>query len=113
MMSLVDMTLMAEHAGAIARLDADLVIATSGITEYDVHQLRRRVISAYRNALVTAAGKPFHPDWTALALSVTAFVARAGTSARIGEARAALARLDSLRFELMPEVRELGGSVAG
>lgn len=71
MMSLVDLTLIAEHAGAVARLDA------------------------------------------ALALSLGAFIPHVEPSARTGDARAALARLDSLRFELMPEMRELGGSVAG
>ena len=113
MTSLVDMTLIAEHAGGVARLDADLVIAASGSMEYDVHQLRRRVVTAYRSALAAAAGKPFHPSWTALALSVDAFITHVEASVRARDARAALARLDSLRFELLPEMRELGGSVAG
>jgi hypothetical protein len=113
MTSLVDMTLIAEHAGGVARLDADLVIAASGSMEYDVHQARRRVVTAYRSALSAAAGKPFHPSWNALALAVGAFVTHVETSARTHDARAALARLDSLRFELLPELLELGGSVAG
>jgi hypothetical protein len=113
MMSLVDMTLVAEHAAVVARLEADLVIAASGNGEHEVHQLRRRVLTAYRSALSAAAGKPFHPNWGVLAQSVDAFVARVGASARTHDARAALARLDSLRFELLPELLELGGSAAG
>ncbi len=112
-MKLVDMTLMAEHAGVVARLDADLTIAAGSTGEYDVHRLRQRVVSAYRSALSVAAGKPFHPSWNTLALSVDAFVTHLDGSARTHDARAALARLDSLRFELLPELRELGGSVAG
>jgi hypothetical protein len=113
MTSLIDMTLIAEHAGGVARLDADLVIAASGSMEYDVHQLRRRAVTAYRSALSAAAGKPFHPSWNVLALAVGAFVTCVEKSARTHDARAALTRLDSLRFELLPELRELGGSVAG
>lgn len=113
MTTLVDMTLIAEHAGAVARLDADLVIAAGGSSEYDVHHLRRRVVSAYRNALVTAAGKPFHPSWVVLASSVSAFTACIGSSVRTRDARAALERLELLCFEFVPEMLELGGGVAG
>lgn len=107
------MTLIAEHAGAVARLDADLVIAAGGSAEYDVHHLRRRAVSAYRTALATAAGKPFHPSWAVLASSVNAFTARIGSSARTRDARAARERLELLCFELVPELLEVGGGVAG
>ena len=113
MTTLVDMSLIAEHAGAVARLDADLVIASGGNAEYVTHQLRRRVVSAYRHALAAAAGKPFHPSWGVLASAIGAFVACVADSVRTRDARAALERLKLLRFELVPEVRELGGSVAG
>lgn len=86
MMTLVDMTLAAEHAAAVARLDADLVIAASGSPDFDVHQLRSRAVSAYRAALATGAGKPSDSSWNLLALTVNAYVARVEATARTRDA---------------------------
>ena len=113
MMTLVDMTLAAEHAAAVARLDADLVIASSGSPDFDVHQLRSRAVSAYRAALSAGAGKPADSSWNVLALTVNAYVARVEATARTRDARAAVARLDSLGCELLPELLDRRRSIAG
>lgn len=113
MMTLVDMTLIAEHAAAVARLDADLVIASNGSTGQELQVLRRRALSAYRTALSSAAGAPFDPCWNVLALCVDTFVAHAEAGTQSRDARAALERLDALRIELLPDALDRRSSIAG
>ena len=86
-----------EHQAALARLDADLAIAASHTPANvrEVHFLRRRVLTAYRDALAGAAGVPLDPRWNALALTITAFVTRIADGPH---SRAATAALDRLRF---------------
>jgi hypothetical protein len=98
----------AEHAAAVARLEADLFIATpAGLPQ------PKDVVAAYRRALAEAAGRPFDPRWTALGLTLGAFIARIQSRPRSNAAAAALARLDLLRFELLAEIHDLGRGVAG
>jgi hypothetical protein len=101
-----------EAAGALARLDADLVIAASGAEgALDLQVMRRRVIAAYRSALTEAAGEPFDSRWNVLALTVASYVASLAVGLRSRDAEAAVARLCLLRLELLPEVLELGGNL--
>jgi hypothetical protein len=101
------MTLAAEHTAALARLDADLVIAAAAATgdAADLHILRRRVVAAYRSALY-AAGIPADPRWDVFAVCVSDFVARLTASPRSADAESALRRLKLLRLELLPETFE-------
>lgn len=99
-----------EAAAALARLDADLVIAAGGaVAGSDLQTVRRRVLAAYRRALAEAAGKPFDARWNLLALTVATYVARIPDGPRSYDAEAAIARLRLLRLELLPELFELGG----
>ncbi|HEV8019694.1 MAG TPA: hypothetical protein VGP41_00440 [Candidatus Lustribacter sp.] len=104
-----------EHEAALARMDADLTIAASHMPANvrEVHFLRRRVLAAYRDALGEAAGVPLDPRWNVLALTIAAFVTRIAEGPRSSAAAAAVERLRSLRFELLPELFELPGSLAG
>jgi hypothetical protein len=84
-----------DTAGALARLDADL--AAAAVTR-ELEALRRRVIGAYRSALVYAAGKPDDPHWSDFVRMVATFASRVpGTRSR--RTAAALARLDALVAE--------------
>ena len=90
----------AEYDAAVARFDADLVIAAGAErAALGTHRLRQRAVSVYRNALNTAAGRPYDPRWRTLELVVDAFVERIRTAPRSPEAAAAFERLHRLRAE--------------
>jgi hypothetical protein len=87
-----------EFDAAVARFDADLIIAANGSSAaVGARRLRRRAVTVYRNALDFAAGHPFDPRWFLLALIVDAFVARVGNGPHTPEVVAALKRLTLLR----------------
>jgi hypothetical protein len=99
----------AEHVAAVARLDADLLIASGGAGHApDVHDLRRHVSAAYRRALAGAAGVPADPRWNDLARAVGSFVECVAGQPPSFEAAEAIARLKLLRLELLPELLDLG-----
>lgn len=88
----------AEYDAAVARFDADLVIAAGAAqAAHGTHTLRRRAVSVYRNALATAAGHPYDPRWQILELMVDAFVQRIRSVPRTPDAAAALERLQRLQ----------------
>jgi hypothetical protein len=90
----------AEYDAAAARFEADLVIAAgTALRAVGTHRLRRRVVSVYRNALNTAAGRPHDPRWQIFELMVDAFVERISTAPRTPEGAAALERLHRLQAE--------------
>lgn len=96
--------LIAEHRASVERLDDDLVAviraaSDDGETDELLRLLRRRVIAAYRDALVGAAGRPFDTPWHILALSVAAFVARIPDRRSLRFAEGAARRLLSLAEE--------------
>lgn len=100
-----------EFDAAVARFDADLIIAASGVSAaLGTNRLRRRAVAVYRNALHSAAGHPFDSRWLLLALIVDAFVARVGNGPHTPDVEAALKRLTLLRVVddiPMPQDREL------
>jgi hypothetical protein len=86
-----------DAAAALARLDADLAVATATREQQD---LRRRAVGAYRNALAYAAGRPDDPRWRFLARTVASFAARVPAGfARSHHTAAAVARLNALVAE--------------
>jgi len=66
----------AEYDAAVARFEADLVLAAGAARAMGTHRLRRRAARIYRNALREAAGRPHDPRWSILELVVDAFVER-------------------------------------
>jgi len=85
-----------DTAGAVARLDADLAAAAA---TRELEALRRRVVGAYRSALVYAAGKPDDPHWNVFVRAVATFAALVPDGKRSHRTAAALARLDALVAE--------------
>ncbi len=85
-----------DTAGALARLDADLAAAAA---TRELQVLRRRAVGAYRNALVTAAGRPDDPHWSEFVGTVAAFAARVPVGATSHYAARAVARLKALVAE--------------
>jgi hypothetical protein len=61
--------------------------------------LRRRVVAAYRTALIYAAGRPDDITWPSLGTTTAVFLARVPSAAVTGPARRALARLAILASE--------------
>jgi hypothetical protein len=87
-----------EFEAAVTRFDGDLIVAASAShAALDVNYLRRRAVTAYRNALNVAAGHPFDPRWRLLTLIVDAFIIRVGCGPHTPDAEAALERLALLR----------------
>jgi hypothetical protein len=87
-----------EYRAAVARLDADLQIVAHAAGRFGDETLtmlaflRRRVVAAYRTALVEAAGNPYDIAWRLLELTIAAFVARVPNGLTL-EAHAAAQRL--------------------
>lgn len=92
-----------EFEAAVARFDADLIIAATGSpAALRTNRLRRRALAVYRNALDFAAGRPHDPRWGILSLIVDEFIARVGNESRTPDAEAALERLKLLREQEIP-----------
>ena len=95
----------AEYRAAIARLDADLqsVVGSARHVSADTRNmlglLRRRVVAAYRTALVYAAGRPDDITWQSLGATTAVFLARVPHTAITGPAQPALVRLALLASE--------------
>ena len=89
-----------EFEAAVTRFDGDLIVAASASrAALEVNYLRRRAVTAYRNALNVAAGHPFDPRWRLLTLIVDAFIIRVGCGPHTPDAEAALERLALLRTD--------------
>jgi len=87
-----------EYDAAVARFDADLMIAAScSPAALGTNRVRYRAATAYRSALSFAAGRPFDPRWGVLVLIVDEFITRVGSGPRTPHAEAALERLTLLR----------------
>lgn len=94
-----------EHRLAVIRLDVDLrivvaAVAEAGTSARDVlPALRRSAIAAYRDALASAAGRPYDRAWRELGLAVAAFIERIPSDDLVHEAYRAARRLAALASE--------------